>query len=199
MYIKNNKGFSLIEVLVTVGLIGILVGIAVPSYNGYKKNTLRMGIRADVGSGHKVYNAKYAVDSSFCHLPDDVGLSLKRDSNAMYKNKGFFGFGASDASCGLTHSATNPLYFESKGTGKCSVGNHDNQSDCTGASGTWTTKGDTKGSGAAATNCVLGTNTFLLGGYSNVSNVNTMIQADQDGKIAEHTDVPSTPKNNCVP
>jgi len=33
----HNGGFSLIEVLVVIGAIGILVGIAIPAYNGYRE------------------------------------------------------------------------------------------------------------------------------------------------------------------
>lgn len=36
---KNNSGYTLIELMVTVGVIGILAGIAIPSYNGYIKST----------------------------------------------------------------------------------------------------------------------------------------------------------------
>ena len=32
---KNNKGFSLIEILVAVSIMGILIGVAVPKYNRY--------------------------------------------------------------------------------------------------------------------------------------------------------------------
>jgi len=33
----HNGGFSLIEILVVIGAIGILLGIAVPTYNGYRE------------------------------------------------------------------------------------------------------------------------------------------------------------------
>ncbi len=33
----HDGGFSLIEILVVIGAIGILVGIAIPAYNGYRE------------------------------------------------------------------------------------------------------------------------------------------------------------------
>jgi len=33
----HNGGFSLIEILVAIGAMGILLGIAVPAYNGYRE------------------------------------------------------------------------------------------------------------------------------------------------------------------
>jgi len=33
----HNGGFSLIEILVVIGAIGILLGIAIPAYNGYRE------------------------------------------------------------------------------------------------------------------------------------------------------------------
>ena len=35
--LKNNKGFSLIEIMVALGLITLLVGLAIPQYKSYKK------------------------------------------------------------------------------------------------------------------------------------------------------------------
>lgn len=35
--IKTQQGYTLTELIITVGLIGILSGIAIPAYNGYMK------------------------------------------------------------------------------------------------------------------------------------------------------------------
>ena len=188
--LKNNKGFSLIEVLVTVGLVGILSSIAIPSYRGYKRNTLRLSLKSDVANAQKVYTAKHAVDGDYCYTFEDVGLTKDKDKSPVYTNKGFYGFGSVGTNCTLDVS---DIQFVSSGTGKCSDPAHTDKVSCTGASETWKGSSGTQGKGAG--NCVLDSNSFKVGAYSNVSSVNTFVQADERGIVNQYNT--STPTLDC--
>jgi len=40
-YTRNNKGFTLIELIIVVGIIGLLAVIAIPGYIGYQRRAVR--------------------------------------------------------------------------------------------------------------------------------------------------------------
>ncbi|MGI9549406.1 MAG: type IV pilin protein [Bdellovibrionales bacterium] len=53
MILKNKKGFSLVELLVVVAIIGVLSGIAIPAYQNYKNEGIEQGIRASLNNAAK--------------------------------------------------------------------------------------------------------------------------------------------------
>lgn len=182
---KNNKGFSLIEVLVTVGLIGILVSIAILSYDKYKKNTLTMAIKADVGNGHKAYSAYDAVNGSYCATLDDVGMQVLMTSQT-YRKQGAYGFGAINTDCAGTPSDVDLMSFKNEGYCRDTSTNQatgDTQINCTGGK-MWETDNEFGGTLAA---CVLGSDNFDLGAYTNTSALNKFIIVNEAGKIHEAT------------
>ena len=101
MYIKNNKGFSLIEVLVTMGLIGILTVIALPAYRNYRSTANETVLKADSGNAYKSMHAYNAVNGTFC-APSLEVLGLKAlTESSTYTGKAdyFVGFGGQATGC----------------------------------------------------------------------------------------------------
>ncbi len=183
--ITNCKGFSLIEVLVTVGLIGVLIGIGIPSYKLYKKRTVKMALRADIGTGTKVYGAQYAVESTYCFNFNEIGLDIDKSGSPAYKRKGFFGFG--DTDCPEVTDKTT-IAFKSSG-GICYVNNQPDstkaqQTDCSATGGIWKTSAKNKYDGNPKA-CKLQDQEFKIGAYSGVSDLNTMIMGNEKGVIRE--------------
>jgi len=69
---KNQKGFTLIELMIVVAIIAILVAIAIPVFNQYRARGWMSAVRSDC---RNVYTAMVAwqTDNPGLAMVDDVG------------------------------------------------------------------------------------------------------------------------------
>lgn len=58
----NRKGFTLIEVVVVMLIIGVLAGVAVPRYTGAKDKALMAAMRADLHVA-AIYEEQFATEN----------------------------------------------------------------------------------------------------------------------------------------
>ena len=83
---NRQKGFSLMEVLVTIGLISILTGIAVPSYRNYMRSSKTAEAKSSLG---QVYMAEksFFLQHRF-YTTDLLTIGVAPDGEMLY-NVGF--------------------------------------------------------------------------------------------------------------
>ncbi len=60
---KNEKGFTLIELMIVIAIIGILAAIAIPQFNAYRLRSYNSGAQADLRNAATAQEA-YFVDNS---------------------------------------------------------------------------------------------------------------------------------------
>ncbi len=59
-HFKNSKGFTLIEVLIVIGIIGVLAAIAIPRFTEYKQRSYDSLAKSDLQNIFKVCKAYWA-------------------------------------------------------------------------------------------------------------------------------------------
>lgn len=62
---KNQKGFTLIELMIVVAIIGILAAIAIPQFAQYRENAFNSAAEADLRNAKTDLEAQYTENLAY--------------------------------------------------------------------------------------------------------------------------------------
>ena len=128
-FLKSKRGFSLVELMVVVAIMGTLATIAIPAYNEYRKSAKKTAYRTDMLSLHKGWLAFGVELDSFCEREtspanstiNNVGMASLLNSKLYGKGGGTI-VTAADCQCGCTVSGNTCTGNQNNNTG-CTQGN----------------------------------------------------------------------------
>jgi type IV pilus assembly protein PilA len=81
---KAEAGFTLIELMIVVAIIGILAAVAIPNYQNYTAKSKFSAALSEVSAGKVGFDAKLN-DGETVSAPADVGLSASDTANCKFK------------------------------------------------------------------------------------------------------------------
>jgi type IV pilus assembly protein PilA len=109
---KNQKGFTLVELLIVIAIIGILAAIAIPQFSSYRAKAYMTQVRSDVK------NAYTAATAFFADNPSATALNTTDLTNNGYRatppvtvsvtsgNSGTFSLSGASSQCNGTYVMT---------------------------------------------------------------------------------------------
>ena len=63
---KDQKGFTLIELMIVIAIIGILAAIAIPQFSAYRKRSYNSSAVADLRNAATAQEAYFVDESTYC-------------------------------------------------------------------------------------------------------------------------------------
>ena len=110
---KNEKGFTLIELMIVLAIIGILSTIAVPSFLSYRSKAFDTTAKADLKNVMKFLDFYYLENDTYPATSDDLlaaGVNLSKDVSFTKYTIGTFGDGQPTVHIHIQHSSSSNVW-----------------------------------------------------------------------------------------
>ncbi len=76
----NNKGFTLIELMIVIAIIGILAAIAIPNFISYRNKAFCSAAESDANSLAGAIANHFSIPSNVAVATTDITLALSGDN-----------------------------------------------------------------------------------------------------------------------
>lgn len=74
---RNQNGFTLIELMIVVAIIAILAAIALPAYQAYVARSQLTAALADINAGKSLFESQVVADNITSFSAADIGLQTQ--------------------------------------------------------------------------------------------------------------------------
>lgn len=103
---QNEEGFTLVELMIVVAIIGILAAVAIPNYQKYQARARQSEAKIALSAMYTVEKGYVVEHSSYSTCLADIGYSPDGAIGRRYYTHGFSAAQAGATTCGPTGGTT---------------------------------------------------------------------------------------------
>ena len=112
IYLLNKNGFTLIELMIVVGIIGILVSIAGPQYERYQAKARQSEAKLGLSAVYALEQAFYSEYSAY--IPSMEAIGYTPEGSRRFYGIGWSGSAYSGSIAGYAGGTGVPYYYRRK-------------------------------------------------------------------------------------